>query len=477
MTTQNTPYTSPSEIKQIHANLVKGFKSGITRPLSYRRHQLLQLARLVQENIPALEDAVLADLGKQRQECTLAELGPIVQACLYAAENLEEWAKPKKPQVEEFRKTWDVTIYSVPKGVVLIISPWNFPYILTLGPLVGAIAAGCPAVLKPSESTPTCSAFMAALIAKYLDPAAYTVVLGAVEESTTLLELQWNHIFFTGGTSIGRKIAAAAGKNLTPLTLELGGMNPAIIDTDCDLELAAKRLLFGQIQNAGQLCVAPDYVLIPRSIATLFKDAVKKAYEGFFPSDPLHPESNWSKIVNVAHFNRLESLLARTRGEIILGGKVDENLRIAPTVVTNVKLDDPLMEEEIFGPILPIIEVENTEEAVQIVGDRPSPLVVYVFTDSEDLKQKFLDRTNSGTLVLNDTFMQLSVYEMPFGGHGDSGYGAYLGKRSFDTFTHERSYINIPAAMEPFFGYRYLPYTDESYKVMTAQAFAEIPEA
>ncbi|PSR73048.1 hypothetical protein PHLCEN_2v11089, partial [Hermanssonia centrifuga] len=445
--TQNTPYTSPSEIKQIHANLVKGFKSGITRTLSYRRHQLLQLARLVQENIPAIEDAVLADIGKQRQECTLTELGPIVQACLYAAENLEEWVKPKKPEVEEFRKTWDVTVYSVPKGVALIISPWNYPYILTLSPLVGAIAAGCPAVLKPSESTPTCSAIMAALVAKYLDPAAYTVILGAVEETTVLLELQWNHIFFTGGTNIGRKIAAAAGKNLTPLTLELGGKSPVVIDADCDVELVAKRLLFGKVQNAGQLCVSPDYVLIPRSIATPFKDAVKKAYEGFFPSDPLHPESNWSKIVNVAHFNRLEKLLARTKGEIILGGKVDENLRrIAPTVVTNVKLDDPLMEEEIFGPILPIIEVENTEEAVQIVGDRPSPLVMYVFTDSEDLKQKLLNRTNSGTLVLNDTFMQLSVHEMPFGGHGDSGYGAYFGKSSFDIFTHERSYINVPAA-------------------------------
>ena len=234
---------------------------------------------MMQDNIVPLEDAVLADLGKQRQECNVCEISPIITACLYAAENLEEWTKPEKPVTEPFRASWDATVYPVPKGVALIIScvslsqpivhslpdscvdvdtsirPWNFPYILTFQPLVGALAAGCPAVLKPSESTPTCSALIAALLPKYLDPAAYAVVLGAATETTALLQYRWDHIFFTGGGKVGRIIAAKAGEMLTPVTLELGGKSPVIIDTDCDFDLAAKRILFGKVQNSGQVRV------------------------------------------------------------------------------------------------------------------------------------------------------------------------------------------------------------------------------
>lgn len=433
---------------------------------------------MIQDNLVAFEDAQLADLGKQRQETTVTELAPLIQGSLHAAENLEEWSKSVKPKVEAWRSSWDTTIYHVPKGVVLLISPWNFPVILTFLGLIGAIAAGCPTVLKPSECTPTVAALIAALVPRYLDPESYAVVNGAVDETKALLDLRWGHILFTGSTQIGRIVAAAAGRTLTPVTLELGGKSPVIISPDYDLELAAKRVLYGKVQNVGQLCVSPDYVLVPRSVYKPFLEAVKKAYASFFPSDPLAQDSKWGKIVNEQHFRRVKGLIERTKGEVILGGKWDERrLRIALTIVAGVKLDDSLMSEEIFGPAIPIIEVEDVDEAVQVVSDRPYPLVVYAFTNSKETEEKIFAGTNSGTLVLNDTQMQLAVYEMPFGGHGESGYGGYMGKHSFDIFTHRRSYINVPQEMEPFYAYRYLPYTDEGYKIMTQGAHVKIPDA
>ncbi|KAF7796343.1 hypothetical protein EIP86_007520 [Pleurotus ostreatoroseus] len=453
------------------------------------------LARLLQENVVPLEDAILADLGKQRQECTLCETGPLIESCLYAAEHLEEWTKPEKPQVEAWRSSWETTVFPVPKGVSLIISPWNYPYILTFNPLVGAIAAGCPVVMKPAELTPTCSALMASLVAKYLDSAAYTVVLGAVHETEALLAHRWAHIFFTGSTRVGRIIAAKAGEHLTPVTLELGGKSPVVIDEDCDLALAAKRVLFGKVQNSGQLCVSPDYVLVPRSVASQFKDALKKEYQERFPSGALHPDIKWSNIINPAHFRRLKNLLDRSKGKILIGGEVDGEKRMAPTIVTDVKLDDALMEEEIFGPILPVVDVEDVEEAMEIINNGATPLALYVFSNRQGAREEFVDRTNSGSLVFNDTFIQISsqyysysfvavfdqlhrlVHEVPFGGHGESGYGNYYSKDTFNAFTHRRSSINVPPSFEPNFGFRYLPYTDESYKVMTASARAKIPEA
>ncbi|GJE86460.1 aldehyde dehydrogenase family protein [Phanerochaete sordida] len=471
-------FTPLEEIQSVYARVNATFKAGTTRPLSYRRHQLLQLARMLQENITAWEDASLADLGKQRQETTVTELTPIIQGSINAAESLEEWATPEKPKVEAWRSSWNTTIYHVPKGIVLLISPWNYPVILTFLGLIGAIAAGCPTVLKPSECTPHVAALIAELIPRYLDPAAYAVVNGAVDETKTLLDLQWAHIFFTGSTRIGRIVATAAAKHVTPVTLELGGKSPVIIAPDYDLELAAKRVLYGKVQNVGQLCVSPDYVLVPRSVYKPFLEAIKKTYASFFPVDPLDPEAKWGKIVNEPNYKRVKGLIGETKGEIILGGKWDDNrLRIALTIVAGVKLDDPLMDEEIFGPILPIIEVDDVDAAIQTVSDRPYPLVVYTFTNSKEVEEKVATRTNSGTIVMNDTQMQLAVHEMPFGGHGESGYGGYMGKDSYDIFTHRRGYINVPQEMEPFYAYRYLPYSEESYKVMTQGAHVPIPES
>ncbi|KAI0694525.1 Aldehyde/histidinol dehydrogenase [Cytidiella melzeri] len=476
MSAANSQYTSLDEIDVIFTRISETWKSGVTRSLEYRRRQLLQLARMVQENHVAFEDALCADLGKQRLECASTELGPTVHGALHAAEHLEDWARPEKPKVDAWRSNWDATVYPVPKGIALIISPWNFPVVLALLPMVGAIAAGCPVVLKPSELTPTVSGLLARMFEQYMDPAAYIVVQGEIPETTKLLHLRWNHILYTGSGRVGRLVAAAAAKHVTPVTLELGGKSPVIIAPDADIDLAAKRVLFGKIQNSGQLCVTPDYVLVPRAIAEDFKRAMKKAYASFFPTDPLAADSPWSRIVNDMQYKRLMNLILTTKGTVLTGGVGDFRRRIATTVVGDVKLDDPLMEEEIFGPILPIVEVEDVDEAISIVADRHSPLVVYVFSNDEEVKQKCLERTSSGSLIFNDTVWQIVVHEMPFGGIGESGYGSYFSKNTFDVFTHRRSYCNMPAELEPFIGHRYPPYTDEGYSAMSANVHLTIPE-
>lgn len=475
MAATSLKYTDINEIPKIHAKLRATFDAGKTQPLSYRRHQLLQLARMIQENAEAMQDAIFRDYGKQKLEVVIGELSPAVSACINAANKLEEWAKPEKPVVEEWRSSWDTTIHKVPKGVAIIISPWNYPYIISLAPLVGAIAAGCPVLLKPSEHTANVSTLYAELFPKYLDTDSYAVANGAIAETTCLLDLKWDHIFFTGSTSVGRVVAAAAAKQLTPVTLELGSKSPVYVDAEnTDIELAAKRLLWGRQVNAGQLCVSPDYILVPREHQDAFVTAIQKAYAQFYPNGALDSTSTLTGVHPSAQ-GRLKDLIASTKGEVVAGGKEGAG-KIEPTVVKNVSRDDPLLKGEIFGPIMPIVPVDGLEEAIKIIKSYGTPLVMHVFTESMETRDKFLYGTQSGTLVLNDSFMQLGVYEMPFGGQGESGYGSYLGKYSFDTFTHQKSYINVPLAAEPFLGYRYPPYTEEAYNFFAAGTFQKIPD-
>ncbi|KAJ7909225.1 Aldehyde/histidinol dehydrogenase [Mycena leptocephala] len=472
-------YTTVEKLQEGYAELKKSFQAKKTLPLEFRRAQLLQLARLFQENNASLCAAVYSDLGRHKLECSFPEIAPIVASAIRAADSLEEWHKPEKPEVEEWRSSWDTTIYTSPKGVVLIIGPWNYPYGTMILPLIGAIAAGCTCIVKPSEFNPTVAQLLADLFPKYLDQAAYRIVNGAAAETTALLELRWDHIFFTGSGRVGRIIAAAAAKNVTPLTLELGGKSPVFIDTgNTDIELAAKRILWGKQQNCGQLCVAPDYILVPRAHQDAAVEAFKKAYRTFWPhpKGALDPLSEMGAILNIQHHARLTELLRRTKGNVVHGGSSEGTRRIDPTLVADVGLDDVLMEDEIFGPIIPIVPVDDVNEAIEIIRGRPSPLVIYVFTDSEETKNKFLESTSSGTLVLNDTFTQLGVYEMPFGGQGESGYGSYMGKSSFNTFVHRRSYINVPPAAEPFLQLRYPPYTEEALQALSAPAFVKIPD-
>jgi aldehyde dehydrogenase (NAD+) len=364
---------------------------------------------------------------------------------------------------------------------VINIAPWNYPVVISLLPLAGAIAAGCTCVLKPSEHNPTVAALLTELIAKYLDPDAYTVINGAAPETTRLLELKWDHIFFTGGNRVGRIIAAAAAKYVTPITLELGGKSPVFIDAgDVDLEIAARRVLWGKIQNAGQVCVAPDYILVPRTQQEPLIAAFKKAYDSFwpYPKGPLDEKSELAN-VNITPTNqaRIQKLIAGTKGTIVMGGK-SEGKRIAPAIIKDVKEDDLLMEDEIFGPVLPIVPVDDVDDAIRVIRDHSTPLVIYVFTENDVTRNLFIQKTRSGQITFNDTFQQLAVHEIPFGGCGESGYGSYFGKYTFDTFTHFRGSINVPFTAEPFMALRYPPYTEEAYNsALTAGSRAQIPDA
>ncbi|KAA1472621.1 aldehyde dehydrogenase [Dentipellis sp. KUC8613] len=470
-------YTPLSEIPKIHDKAVATFASGKTRPLAYRRQQLRQLGKMIQENEARLVAALHTDVGKPRLETTVADLGPVVYAVVDALKHLDEWSAPDKvAEVPEWRASWDTTVYKTPKGVALFITPWNYPYVITLGPLAGAIAAGCTAVCKPSEHCPTVSQALAELFPQYLDPEAFFLVNGAIPETTALLDLRWDHIFYTGSNRVGRIIAAAAARHVTPVTLELGGKCPVVIDPETNIELSAKRILYGKQSNLGQICVSPDYVLVPKAKQDEILAAFEKVYNQFWPNGCL-ASPDIGHVISPAHHARLSRLIKSTRGEVFLGGKTVGERKMEITVVKNVPLDDILMEDEIYGPILALVPVDDVHHAARIIAERPTPLAVYLFTESDDVKNKFLERTASGTLVLNDTYQQLAVHEMPFGGQGESGYGAYLGKTSFDTFTHKRSYINVPYAADPYMAFRYPPYSDEAVKALgTFGLHIPIPE-
>ncbi|KAJ6590364.1 aldehyde dehydrogenase [Mycena sp. CBHHK59/15] len=466
--------TPVSEIPSIRDTLRANFRKGVTRPIEWRKEQLLQLARMVQENGQAFADALGKDLGKPKIEVYFSEIGAIVERCITSAAELQEWAKPLAVQPPDWQKSWNPTVYKGAKGTVLIIAPWNYPLVLSLQPLLGAIGAGCCAVVKPSEVAPHYAELLAELVPKYLDPNAYRVVLGAVPETTKLLELQWDHIFYTGNGRIARIISAAAAKHLTPLTLELGGKSPVIVDPTCDITLAAKRTLWGKAQNCGQLCVSPDYVLIPRTHQDAFVAALQAAYAELFPEGSL-ASTSISRIVTPEHHARLSELLKRTKGQVAFGGKTEGNSKIELTVLKDVPVDDSFMEGEIFGPFLPIVPVDSIDEAIDFVRDRDHPLVLYAFTESPEVKTQILDGTMSGSIVFNDTFNQLAVNELPFGGVGESGYGRQVLKHTYDVFSYDRASIDVPFAIEPFNAVRYQPYDDDKFKAMTAAAFLEIP--
>ncbi|KAH9486012.1 Aldehyde dehydrogenase family 3 member I1, chloroplastic [Psilocybe cubensis] len=471
-------YTPIPEILNIHNELRKTFRSGKTKPLEWRRHQLRQLARFAKENADALAECLRLDLGRPKQEAIMAEVAPIVNRPLAAAEKLEEWMGPEAVTLTApWNKTFKTRVERPPKGVVLIISPWNYPIVLTLQPLYGAIAAGCCAALKTSEFTPHWSAFVAQNLSKYIDPSAYRVILGAVPEITKALELKWDHIFYTGNGRVARIIAAAAAKHLTPLTLELGGKSPVIVDSTADISISAKRILWGKINNSGQICVAPDYVLAEKAIVPQLIEAFKQHYRAFYPDGALNSNS-FSRIVSDAHFERLKGLLKRTNGKIVFGGKWEEGegkRGFEPTLVVDVKEGDALLEEELFGPILPLVAVENLDEAIEFLGDRDHPLTLYLFSNDEEAKKKVLANTTSGNFWINDTFQQVGIDDLPFGGVGESGYGRQIMRYSFENFIYERGVVDVPFEDEPSFAARYPPYTDESLAIFSSALQAEIP--
>ncbi|KAG2137879.1 aldehyde dehydrogenase [Suillus bovinus] len=467
--------TFVNTIPKIRDALQATFRSGLTRPLPWRQHQLYQLARMAQNERELICDALWKDLGKPKTEVLSNELGNVIDRAVKSAQRLPEWAKPEHPEVADRQKPWNPTIYKAPKGTVLIISPWNFPMMLSFQPLIGAIAAGCTAVLKPSELVPTFSQLLEEIVPKYLDPNMYRIVNGGIPETSKLLELQWDHIFYTGNGKVARIVASAAAKHLTPLTLELGGKSPVIIDSAYDVDLAAKRILWGKCHNAGQICVAPDYVLVQRDRQDELVKALQKHYNAFFPNGTLDSPS-FGSIVSHLHHNRLTSLLSRTKGEVVLPGRADAaRKRLELTIVKNVADGDSLLEEELFGPILPIVPVDSLDQAINFVNARSHPLVLYAFSDDKGLKQRLVSETRSGGIVFNDTLQQLAVSELPFSGVGESGYGAQFSKYTYDTFTQLRSSIDMPREAEANLAMRYLPHSKEAVKSITAAVYTPIP--
>jgi aldehyde dehydrogenase (NAD+) len=435
-------------------SLRKTFRSGRTRPLSWRVAQLRALRALVTENEETLGNGLRADLGKSSFEAWATEINMVVAEIDHTLDHLAGWMKPEKVHTPLLQQPGSGKIHKVPLGVVLIISPWNYPVQLALTPLVGAISGGNCAVVKPSEIAAETSAVLAELLPKYLDNDAFLVVEGGVPETTALLEQKFDHIFYTGGENVGKIVMMAAAQHLTPVTLELGGKSPCVIDSDADLKVAARRIVWGKFTNAGQTCVAPDHLLAHRSIADRLVKLIGETIQEFFGEDPSQSE-DYGRIISDRHFARLTGFLES--GSVVAGGTVDPETRyFAPTVLREVAADSPIMGEEIFGPILPVLEVDSLDEAIDHINARPHPLALYVFTSNPRTAQRVLDETTSGGACVNDTLMHLAVPDLPFGGVGASGMGAYHGRASFDTFTHRRSVLSKSTRVDP--SLRYPPY-------------------
>ncbi|KAI0262597.1 aldehyde dehydrogenase [Gloeopeniophorella convolvens] len=479
-------YNTVEEIDAAYATLQATFRAGTTRPLSWRKHQLNQIVRMLRENQDAIAQALTVDLQKPLLEVVSGEIGPMIRRAAQSAEELDEWVTDEKVPTPDWQQAWSPTVLKRPKGVVLIISPWNFPVFLGLQPIIGAIAAGCPALLKPSEISPAVSATLADLFSKYLDPSAYRVINGAVPEVTHLLKLKWDHITYTGNGVVARIVARAAAEHLTPVTLELGGKSPVVVDPKTtDLKVAAKRILWGKSVNAGQICVAPDYVLIPRSAQDAFIEAIQQAAAELHPGGAIHSDS-YGSIISDGHYKRLRSIMKRSSATVVVGGEtLEEKRRIAPTVYRDVKEGDSLLERqasvgssfEIFGPLLPIIPVDDLRQAVDYINAHPHPLVLYAFTEDAELKRTLRDETRSGGLHFNDVFQHMVVDAMPFSGVGESGYGTQALRYTYDEYTHLRSSVDIPLAAEPLFAARYPPYTTANIQVVAVMSGVAEPPA
>jgi aldehyde dehydrogenase (NAD+) len=437
--------------------LRKTFESGRTRPASWRKEQLAGLRRMMVEAEDELLEALRADLGRPRVEAYAADIGHTKAELRHLHRHVDGWMKPDRvhvPATVAPAKGW---VQAEPLGVVLVIAPWNYPFQLLLEPVAAALAAGNCVVAKPSELAPACSAAMARLLPRYVDPDALEVVEGGVDESTALLAERWDHIFFTGSTSVGRVVAEAAAKHLTPTTLELGGKSPTYVHASADLAVAARRIAWGKFLNAGQTCIAPDYVLADRSIRDELVDKLVAEVGAFYGDEP-ERSASLGRIIDDRHVARLQRLLDDGPGTIATGGTVHAADRyVAPTITVDPPPDSAVMAEEIFGPILPVLAVDGPDEAVAFVNARPKPLALYVFAQDEHPIDTVIEGTSSGGVCVNQTLMHLVPANLPFGGVGDSGSGAYHGKSGFDAFSHHRSVLR--KATKPDLKLLYPPYS------------------
>ncbi len=428
-----------SDITRTVENQRRFFEQGGTRDVSTRIRHLNLLKDLVEANEKAIFEAIGLDLGKSPLEAYVGEVAVLTTEIDYAVKRLPSWVRPDKVKTPFFHFPATSYIYPEPLGVVLIIGPWNYPFQLALTPLIGAIAAGNCSIIKPSELAPNTSRLIARLIGENFDPRVAAVIEGGVETSQELLSQRFDHIFFTGGTSVGRVIARAAAERLIPYTLELGGKSPCFVDRDVDLDCAARRITWGKFFNAGQTCTAPDYLLIDAAVKTRFLELARGYVKEFYGDDPKQ-SPDFARIVNTNHFDRLVELLAE--GDVVLGGDTDRDDKyIAPTIIDNISPHHKIMQSEIFGPILPVIEYDDLRKAIGIVNKMPKPLALYIFSLSREFQDRILAETSSGGVTVNDVFMHGTTQTLPFGGVGDSGIGRYHGKASFDTFSNMKAVI------------------------------------
>lgn len=428
------------------------FTSGTTRPLAWRREQLQALARMLKDHASEIQQALHEDLHKSAAEARMTEIGVVHTEIQHTLKHLDRWARARPLHLPGFLQPARGRMVSEPLGVVLVIAPWNYPLQLALSPLVGVLAAGNAAVVKPSEVTENVSALLARLLPQHLDPEAVQVFEGGVEETTALLHQRFDHIIYTGNATVGRVVMRAAAEHLTPVTLELGGKSPAWFDDDANLDAAARRLAWAKFTNAGQTCIAPDYIMTTRERVEPLTEALERAVRSMWGGDPQTSE-DYGRIVSTRHFDRLVGHLQDF--EPAFGGTSDRSdLFVAPTVTHHEpqrsathgsRLDStPLMQEEIFGPVLPIVAVDSVEEALEVINAGEKPLALYVFSADEDVREAFVERTSSGSVVHDAALIQAAAPSLPFGGVGASGLGSYRGRASFRRFSHQKPVLRKP---------------------------------
>ncbi len=448
------------EIEAIIQQQQTFFTGGKTLDVEYRLASLAKFRQQILLHEQEINEALKADLNKSPFESYMSEIGIVLDELRFVTKHLRKWARDQRvpTPLSQFKST--SFMHPEPYGVVLIMSPWNYPFMLTLDPLVGAIAAGNCVVLKPSAYSPATSAIITKLAEKSFDPGHVAVVQGGRKENQALLDQKFDYIFFTGGTTVGREVMTKAARHLTPMTLEMGGKSPCIVDATANIPVAAKRLAFGKFLNAGQTCVAPDYLFVHRDVREQLTEELRKNVQEFFGDDPLeNPE--YPKIINEKHYLRIQGLI--TGEKVVFGGEARHG-QIAPTLLADVSPEAPVMQEEIFGPVLPMMEYTDLETVISFIRSRPKPLALYLFTNDHQTERKVLDQVSFGGGCVNDTIIHLATSHMPFGGVGESGMGGYHGKFSFDTFSHYKSIVKKATWID--LPMRYHPYTPGNFKLL-----------
>jgi aldehyde dehydrogenase (NAD+) len=456
--------TDLGEIPGLVASVRDSFQSGRTRTVEWRQRQLDGLLRVLEEDGDRLVAAMQADFGKPTVEAHATDIAFTATEVKHIRKHVEEWSRPRKAKLRLKDRPGKGIVQPEPLGVALIIAPWNYPVQLLVAPMAAALAAGNAVVAKPSELVPETSRVLAESLRANLDPDAVAVVEGGVDVSTALLEQRFDHIFFTGSTTVGKVVARAAAEHLTPTVLELGGKSPAVVAPDADIDVTAHRIAWGKFLNGGQTCIAPDYVLVDRARRDELVDALVTVIGEFYGDDPT-TSPDLTQIVNDRHVERIEKLLADHGGTVVCGGTVNPTTRkLAPTIIVDPDPGSALMQEEIFGPVLPILAIDDLTEAVEFVNGRDKPLALYVFSADEDQARVVVDGTSSGGVCVNHTLFHITPPDLPFGGVGASGQGRYHGKSGFDAFSNMKPVLTKPT--KPDVSLMYPPYTKLKAKVL-----------